>query len=118
MTKDMRVIVSKILPPKGFVAINLLGVVVVREENKRFFGDKSRNHEAIHTAQMRELGFIFFYVIYVLEWLFNLFRYGFGGDKAYYMISFEREAYEHEAELDYLARRRHFSQWRDKQGEL
>lgn len=67
------------------------------------------NHEAIHTAQMKELLYVFFYVIYFLEWLYRLI---FHTKTAYMGISFEREAYDNEANLNYLDTRKHFAQWR------
>ncbi len=63
------------------------------------------NHEAIHTAQMKESLYVFFYVLYVVEWLVNLFMYG---KKAYSNISFEREAYTFQYDLKYLGIRRKY----------
>ena len=85
----MKVIYNNLIPFKGFDAMNLFGVVFARNEYKDL--DKVvLNHEAIHTAQMKELLYIFFYIIYVIEWLILLFKYG---KKAYRNISFEKEAY-------------------------
>ena len=63
--------------------------------------------ERIHTAQQRELLFLPFFLWYVAEWLVLMVRYR-NGIEAYYRIRFEREAYRHQAELDYLACRRHY----------
>lgn len=104
----MKVIVNKILPPKGFLAINLFGVIF----SKRKLTDIQQNHEAIHTAQMKELLYIGFYILYVLEWLYKLTIYHYF-KQAYYALSFEKEAYEHQYELDYLNNRKHFTQWRN-----
>ena len=65
------------------------------------------NHERIHTAQQREMLYVFFYLAYLLEWLVRLPMRG----NAYRNISFEREAYANQRDLDYLQRRRHFA-WR------
>lgn len=73
--------------------------------------EKDYNHEAIHTAQMKELLYVFFYVIYFLEWLYRLV---FHTKTAYIGISFEREAYENEENLKYLDTRKHFAQWRKR----
>ena len=102
----MKIIVNKILPPKGFKAINLFGIVFCRKE----LTDVDKNHEAIHTAQMRELLYIGFYILYVLEWLQKLVVYDTTSD-AYRNISFEKEAYTHQNDLDYLKNRKHYSQW-------
>lgn len=70
------------------------------------------NHETIHTRQQAELLYVFFYLVYAVEWLYRLTRCGFNGHRAYLAISFEREAYAHGYDLDYLSRRRHYAQWR------
>lgn len=105
----MKVIYNRLLPPKGFKAINLFGVVLVRKGCRMTAADL--NHEAIHTAQMRELLYVPFYVLYVLEWLWLLPRYP-DRHEAYRNISFEREAYAHQAKPDYLKARPKFNQYK------
>ena len=103
----MRIIRNKIIPFKGYGAINLFGTVFAKpwmKMNKRVI-----NHESIHTAQMRELLYIPFYLIYLLEWLYRLIV---GKGKAYRRLSFEREAYDNEHDLTYLKRRKPFAMWR------
>lgn len=107
---NVKIVRSRWLPPKDFLAINLLGVIVIRPGT--MLSARTINHERIHTAQMRELGYVLFYLLYVLEWVVRLFMRG----NAYYNLTFEREAYRHEAELDYLKHRRHFEQWRRTKG--
>ena len=65
------------------------------------------NHEAIHTAQMKEMLYVFFYLWYVLEWVVRLFMKG----NAYRNISFEREAYDNAKNMNYLNIRKHYN-WR------
>jgi hypothetical protein len=96
----MKIIYNKILPFLGFVAINLFGIVFARIEHKPLT-KKTINHEEIHTAQMREMLYVFFYLFYGLEWIIKLFIYG---KDSYRNISFEREAYEHDQEYDYLSK--------------
>lgn len=103
----MRVIHNKWLPFKGFKAINLFGICFVRKPHKMTPHDY--NHENIHTAQMRELGYVFFYILYFVEWLY---RVVFHTSTAYRGISFEREAFEHQYDYDYLEHRERFAQWR------
>lgn len=105
----MKVIYNRLLPPKGFKAINLFGVVLVRKGCRMTATDL--NHEAIHTAQMHELLYVPFYLLYVLEWLWLLPRYP-KRHEAYRRISFEREAYAHQAEPDYLKTRPMFNQYK------
>jgi len=60
---------------------------------------RTRNHEGnIHWPQQLELLIIFFYILYGLEWLIKFFIYG---KKAYMNISFEREAYDNDDNLQY-----------------
>ena len=66
------------------------------------------NHEKIHLKQQIELLIIPFYVIYLAEWLVrSLFYLSFY--RGYQNISFEREAYANEHNLNYANERRAFS---------
>lgn len=102
----MKVIRNSIIPFKGFSAINLFGVLFARPEV--VITERMLNHEQIHTAQMKELGYILFYVIYFIEWLVRLMFPG----NAYRNISFEREAYDNQRYILYMETRHHFAQWR------
>jgi len=99
----MKIIYNNIIPFKGFTAINLFGVLFVRINV--ILTDRIINHEKIHTAQIKELLYLFFYVLYGLEWFFKLLKYGL---KSYFNISFEREAYENEKNFEYLKNRKKF----------
>lgn len=103
----MKIIYNKYIPFKGFLAINLFGVLFVRG-TWRDINVTLLNHEKIHTAQMKELGYVLFYVIYITEWLYRLTRKG----NAYRNISFEREAYENEDNHQYLQTRKKWAMWR------
>ena len=48
----MKIIYNKLIPMKGYKAVNLFGVLFARE-GARLTADDIR-HEEIHTAQMRE----------------------------------------------------------------
>jgi len=63
------------------------------------------NHESIHLKQELELLIIPFYVLYLFNYLINLWRYR-DHDQAYLNIVFEREAYRNESDLDYLGKRK------------
>lgn len=103
----MKIIYNQYLPKKGFRAINLFGVVFARKEYAPLSA-RTINHEAIHTAQIRELLYVFFYLFYAFEWLFRLVQYR-DRHKAYRNISFEREAYKNEFSTAYLKSRKLFS---------
>jgi hypothetical protein len=66
------------------------------------------NHETIHIKQQIELLVVFFYVFYILEYIFRMFQYG-SFKEGYRNISFEREAYANEKDLDYLSNRKWYS---------
>lgn len=104
MTKFIRV--GRLPMPHSFYAINLFGIVFSTET----LDATARRHECIHTAQMRELAYVVFYVWYVAEWFCWLLKYR-NGMTAYRKIRFEREAYSHERDPNYLAHRRpyHYS---------
>ncbi len=108
----MKVTYNRLIPFRGFAAINLFGHVFAREEY-RPISDRTLRHEAIHTAQMRETGYVGFYLIYVAEWLYQWARLR-SAKQAYYAVRFEREAYAHQNELDYLTHRRPFAWTRER----
>lgn len=108
----MKVIFNNLIPFKGFIAINIFGILFVRREYRYCLSSILYRHEKIHTAQMRELLFLPFYIIYFVEWIVRLFQHRFDLDKAYMAISFEKEAYANQDKESYLRRRKPFSQWR------
>ncbi|MCL9769117.1 hypothetical protein NAT47_01675 [Flavobacterium sp. HXWNR69] len=103
----MIVIVFKYLVPKGFRGLTLFPFVFLL--NKK---DKTNavllNHERIHIKQQLELLVVFFFVWYGLEFVFRLIQFR-DKAKAYQNISFEREAYQFEQDLDYVNKRNLFS---------
>ena len=101
----MKVIYNKLIPFKPFVAINLFGFVFARSEKKPL-QEQTIIHERIHTEQMKEMFYIFFYLWYLIEWIVKLFIYG---KKSYNNISFEREAYKYDRYADYVYCRKRFS---------
>lgn len=92
----MKIVRTSILPFKGYSAINLLGVLFVHPGV--YLSNELMNHERIHTAQQREMLYVFFYLFYLVEWLVRLPMRG----QAYRNISFEREAYANQRNLGYL----------------
>lgn len=96
----MKIIYNNLIPFPGFKAINLFGIVFARKPLK----DIDINHESIHTAQMKELLYIGFYIWYLIEWIVLLFKYK-DSYKAYRNIRFEKEAYSNELNVQYLNNR-------------
>ena len=99
----MKIIRQNILPTKGFLAINLFGLLFCKKDAK--INDVIVNHESIHTSQMKEMLYIPFYLWYVTEWLIKLLFKG----NAYRNISFEREAYDNQYNLNYLKERKRYN---------
>lgn len=94
---------NNIIPFKGYKAINICGILFIRRGVNMTWVDY--NHERIHTKQMQEMLYIFFYLWYLIEWIVRLFRKG----NAYRNISFEREAYANEQGGQYCQNRKRFA---------
>ena len=109
----MKIIKNNIIPFKGFTAINIFGVLFVRKDIYIFEKTWKRiiNHESIHTEQMKELLYIPFYLLYIIEFSVRLLMY-FNLKKAYKNICFEREAYRNDSNPDYLKARKRYSFFR------
>ena len=104
----MKIIYNSIIPFKKFMAINLFGVLFVRNDLERPIGALTINHEATHSEQYKELYWIGFLPLYLIEWFVKLLIYG-NSRKAYRNISFEREAYKFQNDLNYIEKRKKFS---------
>ncbi|WP_455670220.1 hypothetical protein [Phocaeicola faecalis] len=105
----MKVIYNRFIPFNGFKSINLFGVLFVRDGYT--MKDADFNHEAIHTAQMKEMLYVFFYIAYLLEWFYHLIRLR-KWMEAYHSISLEKEAYGNQYDYGYLKHRKHYSQYK------
>ena len=95
---------NKHIPFRGFQAINLFGFVFVRKDSFPL-NETAINHEKIHTRQMLELAFLPFYLFYIFEWIWRSIAHK-SFKKGYFSISFEREAYENQENMEYLKKRR------------
>lgn len=102
----MKIIHNKFIPFKGYKAINLFGIVFVRDNIE--LNVKDTNHEYIHTQQYKELLWLGFLPVYCIEYLVRLILTK-SFDKAYRSISFEQEAYDNQCNLDYNNTRKHFA---------
>lgn len=69
------------------------------------------NHERIHLRQQLELLIVPFFLWYVIEYVIRLLHYR-DRYQAYINISFEREAYQQEGNLDYLKNKSFWSFFR------
>lgn len=103
----MIVLVFKYLIPKGFRGFTFFPFVFLSDKK-----DKSHavlmNHERIHYKQQIELGILFFFLWYIVEFCINWFKLR-DKQQAYHAISFEQEAYENETDLAYLKNRKRYA---------
>lgn len=103
----MLIISNKLIPFKGYRCINVFGVLFIRKGSR--IDATLIRHEQIHTSQMKELGYIMFYVLYFVEYLIKLIYYH-KHHIAYRAISFEREAYDNQGNVTY-GENRHLYAW-------
>lgn len=118
-------------PNKGFTALTIFPYIFVRIDQSWGFTAKVERHETTHALQQKEcliLGAIIavfmliagygwwsliplglFFELYAVEWLIKLPFCKFNGTRAYFSISTEQEAYEHQDEFGYNNVRRHFA---------
>ncbi len=98
------IFISKYIVPKGFNGITLFPFIFLIDKNLK--QDLILiHHEKIHLQQQKEMFIIFFYLFYGLEWFIKLLKYK-TIHSAYLNISFEREAYQNENNINYLKTRK------------
>ena len=79
----------------GYQGITLWPFIILK--TKELKADKRViNHERIHMRQQLEMLVIFFYIVYLIELLF----------KGYWKVSFEKEAYSNDDNLEYIKKRK------------
>ncbi|CAL2092503.1 Peptidase M56 domain-containing protein [Tenacibaculum sp. 190524A05c] len=98
------IFISKYIVPRGYVGITLYPFIFLKNKELKE-NEVLVNHEKIHLRQQRELFVIFFYLFYVVEWIIKLIQFR-NGYLAYVNLSFEREAYQNESNLNYLKSRK------------
>lgn len=101
------VIVFKYLVPKGYIGITIFPFILLKSADLKS-DSKLVNHERIHLRQQLELLVVIFYAWYLIEFLLRI-AYFRNWKKAYQSLSFEREAYTNEKDLDYLKSRPWFN---------
>lgn len=101
----MILVKNKWFPFGNYKAINICGIVFYKGDN---LSDKTINHEKIHTKQMIELLFIFFYLWYGIEYLIIRLFHKKQND-VYHDVSFEEEAHNNDDNLNYIDTRKHYA---------
>lgn len=97
------ILFSKYFVPKGYSGLAIYPFVFLKSKALKKDGVLI-NHEKIHLRQQVEMLVLPFYIIYILEFLFRYIQYR-QVYLAYKNISFEREAYANESNLNYLKTR-------------
>lgn len=110
----MKIIYNRFIPFGQYLGINLFGILFVRKEYEADMKSNIQmrkeviNHEQIHTAQMQELWYIPFYLIYIF-WHIKLLLKTRNNTEAYRQNPFELEAYANDHNLNYLQTRKKFA---------
>jgi|SRR5690606_8590532 len=101
------ILIYKRIFPERFEGLTLWPVIILKHDNLKN-DEVLLNHERIHLKQQLELLILPFYILYFAEWLINIIKYN-DAHLAYRNISFEKEAYQNEENLDYLRERSLFA---------
>ncbi|WP_439152186.1 hypothetical protein [Winogradskyella sp.] len=97
------ILISKYIVPRGYLGITIFPFMFLKF--KELKGHTVLiNHEKIHLKQQLELLIIPFFMVYTLEFFIRLIKYR-NWNLAYRNISFEREAFRNEKDLNYLQSR-------------
>lgn len=94
----MWVVKNRIIPFQGYKSITIWPFIFTRSELK----DVDLNHERIHGRQQAEMLVLPFFIWYGIEYLIRMIL----GKNVYKNISFEREAYENDENMEYLKHRK------------
>lgn len=103
----MIIIKNSWFPFGGYSTINICGILFTKKDA---LSERTIYHEKIHTRQMLEMLFVFFYLWYSIEYLILIFFHS-KQNCTYHDVSFEEEAYEHEDDFSYLDNRKWYA-WR------
>lgn len=101
----MLIIKNSWFPFGRYSTINLFGILFTKKSE---IDERTYVHESIHTKQMIEMLFIFFYLWYGIEYLILRFFHK-SQNCTYHDVSFEEEAYEHQYDKGYLTTRKHYA---------
>lgn len=101
----MKIVYNTWFPFGNYHTLNFFGILFTKRKQ---LPESTITHESIHTAQMKEMLWLFFYLWYGVEYLLvRLFHKK--QNCAYQDISFEEEAYNNAKNPDYLKTRKHYA---------
>lgn len=101
----MKVVYTKWFPFEPYHTINLFGILFTKRD---YLTRDTILHEQIHTAQMKEMLYIFFYLWYGIEYIIIRLFHKKQND-AYRDVSFEEEAHDNAYNWTYLETRKHYA---------
>ncbi len=102
----MIIITSRFLIKNGIRGLTLYPFIIVSQKSD-LEDEILINHEKIHIRQQLEVLILPFYIWYLIDFLYQLYKFK-NKNKAYRNIIFEKEAYQNEKNLDYLHTRKFF----------
>lgn len=100
----MIIIHTRHFPFGSYTTINLFGILFTKNKN---LSKRTINHERIHTKQMKEMLFIFFYLWYAFEYIIIRLFHSKQND-TYHDVSLEEEAHNNDDNQDYIYLREHY----------
>lgn len=100
----MIIICQRLLKNTKISGITLFPFILLRKKELRH-NEILINHEKIHLRQQLELLIIPFYIWYLSEYYVKYLKYK-DSERAYRNISFEKEAYKNDQNLNYLKSRK------------
>lgn len=100
----MFVVVASWLFTKNFRGLAIFPFIILKENSLKS-NSTLINHEKIHIRQQLELLWVIFFVWYGIEFLVRLIQFK-NAYEAYQNISFEKEAYQNDTNLNYLKQRK------------
>jgi hypothetical protein len=101
----MKIVYTNWFPFGPYHTINLFGILFTKRDH---LTRDTILHEQIHTAQMKEMLYIFFYLWYGLEYIIIRFFHK-KQNNAYHDVSFEEEAHDNVYNWNYLETRKHYA---------
>lgn len=105
LNKTVLAVYNKIIPFGDYSTINIFSILFTKDKTLDIY---NINHESIHTEQMKEMGFIFYYLWYCIEYVLIRLFHKKQGD-AYHDVSFEEEAYNNAKDMNYLKYRKRYA---------
>lgn len=100
----MFVVVASWLFTKNFRGLAVFPFIILKENSLKS-NSTLINHEKIHIRQQLELLWVIFFIWYGIEFLVRLIQFK-NAYEAYQNISFEKEAYQNDTNLNYLKQRK------------